>query len=334
MIPLDGPPEVDADLRAASEPRASTTGTDRARRARSTSISVILADGQAALAVPAFVMTTLPSFRREVVAHLVLDQSGCAATNRAAMIARAKAALEALPPSISKFHLTWANYEQVDLPGEPLSREEAVRALNHVPTLPHRGGFCPERVITRVLLSGSGIPHTPQPAGFAPLFVAIPAPGSIPMQGGGLAPFTRLIPDLPAYVLFDTNGFKRVSFHSTAQSPFLASDFIPADSVAIRNGATTTLVEANRDALVFAPASSSSGWQVWNPASSQFDPLSAPTPCVDPAYGAGLSLWSRHRSLAWTPGKLDAALPDLVNDTRATGLLIPEAAFIVLETQS
>jgi hypothetical protein len=31
---------------------------------------------------------------------------------------------------------------------------------------------------------------------------------------------------------------------------------------------------------------------------------------------------------------LDAALPDLVKDTRTAGLLIPEAAFIVLETQS
>jgi hypothetical protein len=154
------------------------------------------------------------------------------------------------------------------------------------------------------------------------------------VQIGSLTPFARLIPDLPAYAIFDSNGFMRVSFHSTAQAPFQASDFIPADSMAIRNGATTTLVEANRDTLVFAPTSSSSGWQIWNPASSQFDPLSAPRPCVDRAYGAGLALWSRHRSLAWTPGKLDAALPDLVKDTRTAGLLIPEAAFIVLETQS
>lgn len=300
----------------------------------SQSASATLADGLTALAIPNAVITNLPTFRREVVVHLILDRSVCAATNQAAVITRARAAIAALPPAITRICLTWANYEQEDTPGTDMSREEAVRALDRIPALPHRGGFCPERVIARILLAEYNAPRSPQPAGFAPLFVVVPAPGSTPVQTGSLVPFVRLVPDLPAYAVFDTNGFMRIAFQTGARTPFLASDCIPSNSVALRNGDKTSLIAAHQDALVFASAASSSDWQVWNPSSAQFEPLPAPLRCTDPAYLAGLSLWAHHRALSWAPGKLDAALPGLVRDSRAAGLLIPEAAFIVLETQS
>jgi len=295
-------------------------------------VSATLPSGESALIVPAAVMTNWPSFRREVVAHLILDQSACA-TNRAAVVDRARAALAALPPSISRVRVTWANYEQDDLPGEPVSREEANRALEHTPSLPCRGGFCADRVITRVLLAGNKAPGLPAPAGYAPLFVVVPAPGSTPVRATNLAPFMQLAPDLPVSLIFDGTSLKRIPFNSAVAGPCQPADLVPSAVAMIHNG-TSTLVAAGQDALVFAPAGHHAGWAVWTPESGRFEKLGTPTPCTDPSYVAGLSLWSRHRALTWTPAKVDAALPALVSDTRSAGLLIPEAAFIVLETKA
>jgi hypothetical protein len=342
--------EVGADLRAAPESGENISGTDRARaysavavastakagRSRSTSASAIsatLPGGESALVIPAAVMTNLPSFRREVVAHLILDQSACAETNRAAVVARARAALAALPDSINWVRLTWANYEQEDLPGKPVSREEANRILEHTPSLPCRGGFCADRVITRVLLADSKSPGLPAPAGYVPLFVVVPAPGSTPVRATNLAPFMRLAPDLPSSVIYDGSGLQRIPFNSTVPGRCFPADLMPSPVVLIHHG-TSTLVAADRDALVFAPAGQHAGWAVWVPESSRFEPIAPAVTCTDPAYLQGLSLWSRHRALTWTPGAVEAALPGLVGDARKAGVLIPEAALIVLETKS
>jgi hypothetical protein len=319
-LPLGSSTQVDADLRAASDSRA---------------ITATLPGGAAALIVPARVITNWPSLQREVVAHLILDQSSCAKTNQAVIAEKARTALAALPPSIGRVRITWANYEQEDVPGEPLSREAAMEAIKQGCQLPFSGGFSPERVIARVLISQQSAPHSPEPAGLASLFLVIPAPGSSPVHSISLAPFVRLAPDLPAYALLDSHGWNRVSFHDATPTPAQLTEFIPSAIVALRHGTLTTWVSTGRNSLIFAPTSEApANWQVWNPAAKQFENLEAPTVCHDPAYLAGLSLWSRHRALVWTPAAVDAALLDLIKDTRTAGLLIPEAAFIVLETQS
>lgn len=315
----------------------------------STAVSSILPGGEAALIVPAASMTNLPSFRREVVAHLILDHSACSRTNMGAVITRAQAAVKALPSSIKRVQITWANYEQEDLSGEPLSREDAIRLLDQTPTLPYQGGFCAERVIARVLLLQEDAPRNPEPAGYASLFVVIPAPGSNPVRAGSLAPFARLAPDLPAYAVFDGTALTPVPFHPvTSKTTVQPVSLSPKDVVAIcpaqgsnntqgkavSAGRRVSIVAPGESALVFAPACDPANWEVWNPASNQFKPLEACTPCNDPAYLAGLSLWSHHRALTWSPGQVDAALPDLVKGARDAGLLIPETAFIVLETQA
>jgi hypothetical protein len=304
--------------------------------ASSEPISVVapLAGGGTALIIPASVITNWPSLRRGVVAHLILDHSSCAETNRAVIAEKARAALASLPPSIGRVRITWANYEQEDFPGEPLSREAAMAAIQRGGTLPCRGGFCPERVIARVLIDQQSVAHTPEPAGVATLFLVIPSPGSIPVQSISLAPFTRLAPDLPVYALLGSNGWCRVSFHDAPSTPAQPAEFIPSDIVALRHGSKTICVSSDKNSLIFAPISDPAGWQRWNPATGQFETLEAHTVCHDKAYLAGLSLWSRHRALVWTPAAVDAALPDLIKDTRTAGLLIPEAAFIVLEAQS
>ena len=296
--------------------------------------SATLPGGAAALIVPARVITNWPSLQREVVAHLILDRSSCAETNQAVIAEKARAALAALPPAIGRVRITWANFEQEDVPGEPLSREAAMEAIKQGCQLPFNGGFSPERVIARVLIAQKSATPAPEPAGVASLFLVIPASGSPPVHSISLAPFVRLAPDLPAYALLGSNGWNRVSFHNATTTPAQLTEFAPSAIVALRHGTLTTWVSTGRNSLIFAPVSDPAGWQRWNPTTSQFEPLEAPTVCHDPAYLAGLSLWSRHRALVWTPAAVDAALPDLIKDTRTAGMLIPEAAFIVVETQS
>lgn len=294
----------------------------------------MLENGATALVIPALVASNLPSFQREVEAYLILDHSACAETNRATVAEKARSALESLPPSITRVRVTWANYEQEDVPGETLSREAALAAIAQCPSLPARGGFCAERVIARILLSQSNKTPGPEPAGYVPLFIVIPAPGSVPIRLNSLSAFSRLAPDLPAYALFNDHGVTRIPFQGSTTTPAELGDFVPSSVVVLRNGDMTACIAQDKDTLLFDPTSSSSNWQFWNPSSSQFEKLEPPTVCNDSAYQAGLALWSRHRNLAWTPAAVDAALPDLIKDTRTAGLLIPEAAFIVLETKS
>ncbi len=300
----------------------------------STAVVGLLPDASNALVIPSAVITNWPSFRRDVVAHLILDQSAMAETNRAGTIARARSQLAALPASITRVRLTWANFEQEDLPGESLTREEADRALERIPTLPFRGGFCPERVIARVLLAESTAPRSPAPAGAASLFIAIPSSNSTPVHSINLAPFARLSPDLPGYLVATYQGLQRVAFSTATRELLRSSDFTPSPLVAIRNGTTTTLTAADKGAVVFAPRPPPTGWQVWTPSTGRYETLTNLSSCSDATYLAGLSLWQQHNSLAWTPGKLDGALPELIKAARSSNVLIPEAAFIVLETKS
>ncbi|MEI7881341.1 MAG: MSEP-CTERM sorting domain-containing protein, partial [bacterium] len=82
-----------------------------------TAVSTPLGNGATALVIPAIVASNLPSFQREVVAHLILDHSACAKTNRAAVVEKARSTLKSLPPSVNRVRITWANYEQEDVPG-------------------------------------------------------------------------------------------------------------------------------------------------------------------------------------------------------------------------
>lgn len=313
-----------------AKPPAEPTTLQGAARA----VCTPLENGATALVVPAGVATNWPSFRREVVAHLILDHSAQAKTNQAFIVSQAQAALEILPPSISRVRITWANYEQEDALGEPMSRAAALSAIARGCSLPIRGGFCADRVISRAIIANKAIPQRPEPAGYAPLFVVIPAFGSSPVQSINLTPFAQLVPDLPAYALFGSNGLSCISFHTAIPAPAQPADFAPTAMVALRYGKMTTWIANDKNSLVFAPVSEPAGWQIWNPARSQFEKMEALTICNDTTYLAGLALWSRHRTLAWTPAAVDAALPDLITATRTAGLLIPESAFIVAETQA
>lgn len=316
-------------IRIGDTPIALITPSDRPLLPAATSAT--MTEGGAALAIPAAVITNWPTFQREVVAHLILDRSARAETNRVAVTEQARLALRMLPPSISQVRLTWANYEQEDTAASALTRDEALRALDQAPALPGRGGFCPERVITRVLLASEQAPRTPEPAGQAFLFVVIPAPGSIPVHAMNLAPLIRLSPDLPGYLILRSNQWEQVAFGNAMWSP-VAQNFRPLNVVTLRYGSDISLMATDRDALLFAPGAGT--WQIWNPGTARFDILNGTVACDDPAWRAGLSLWARHGALAWTPAQVDAALPDLVNGSRSAQVLIPETAFIVVETKS
>jgi hypothetical protein len=296
-------------------------------------VAVALDGGASALVLPATALIKRTPFRRDVVAHLILDRSAHAETNGAAVIARARSALEALPQHVRKVRITWANYEQEDVPGEPLSRAEAALALDRSPSLPFRGGFCAGRVIQRVLLAENTSPRNPRQPGMAPLFVAIPAPGSDLVKTESGAPFARLAPDLPFYAVFE-NGFRRFPLDPAATNGNFPSDFIPENLVMVKHGETPYLMTADRDCLLLANDSPAAEWEIVNPDSGTSEKLENLAVCSDPEYRRGLSLWSRHRDVAFKPAELDAALPGLVGEARSAGVLIPEAAFIVLETQS
>ncbi|MBI3985339.1 MAG: hypothetical protein HY343_00315, partial [Lentisphaerae bacterium] len=297
-------------------------------------VTVSVGEGNA-LVAPSASKSGWPQFVRQPAAHLILDRSAASAATEAETVQRAKAAISALPVSVQKVRVTWANYEQEDVSGSPETREVALGALDRTVSLPFRGGFCPERVIARLLLEERGKAEQ-QPAGPVPLFIVVPAPGSSPVKVGGLAAFTRFVPDMPAYIVCSSGGWEQASFGGGSAQPVSLPDLAPAPIMAVRKGKAVELLSAAAEGgLVLVPGEAGRGeWECWDPAQKTFRPIERLARCADPDYAAGLALWARHRALGWEPGSIDTALPGLVADAQAAGIAIPETAFVVVETSA
>lgn len=300
--------------------------------------TVVALDSGMACIAPAVALNGWPAFSRPFMAHLILDRSAAAAASEGEVVQRAKAAIAALPPSVSAIRLTWANYEQADASNGPHSREAALTALDRPVALPCRGGFCPERVIARSLLEArAGLERAlPPPGGSAPLFLAITAPGSVPVQTDALAALARSAPDMPAYLIGATNTWRTIAFSGVNTGIVTLAEVAPKPIVAVRKGNTVELIPASSAGeWIFAVRDASEGeWECWNPTQQTYRAIAPLARCTDPTYVAGLQLWARHRALGWAPQDLDAALPGLVAEAQAWGVAIPETAWVVVETSA
>jgi hypothetical protein len=304
----------------------------------STAVSVALPSGGEALALSIAPESGYPQFVRQPAACIILDRSAAAAAAEAGVIRRAKEAIAALPAAVQQVRVMWANYEQESVSGSPEPREAALASLGRHVSLPFRGGFCPELVIARELIGeqgGAGQP-VPPPAGLAPLFVVVAADRTSPVRSGALQAFARTVPDMPAYIMWSSNGWEMVAFENGSTQATSPEGVTLAPIMALRKGNTVQMLSsATGGGLVFAPAGSGLGvWECWDPALKAFRPVERLIPCQDSRYAAGIALWARHRALGLDPKGIDAALPGLVADARAAGIMVPETAFVVVETSA
>ena len=304
----------------------------------SSAVALVLPAGGEALTMSPAPEGGLPRFVREPVAHIILDHSAAASGKEAETIGAAKAAIAALPDTVKRVTVTWANYDQVSVLSGPESRDAAIATLEKQISLPSpRGGFCPELVIARELFDeqGNTAQASPPPAGSVPLFVVIPAPGSSSIRTRILQPLARSIPDMPAYFEYCSNEWSKISFESGNKETVSPSDTVISPVMAVRKAGHIELLSTAGGGLVCAAPNTGKGsWEYWDAVANAFRPIEGVAQCTDQMYVNGIALLARHRSLEWDPGAIDAALPGLVADARAAGVMIPETAFVVVETSA
>jgi len=297
---------------------------------------MVSTSGSEALVVPQSAKKGLPQFVRPLAAHIILDRSATASVTVVQSVLLAKDVISSLPVSVQDIQVTWANYEQEDMPGSAKTREAALAMLGLPVTLPYQGGFCPERVMARILLAerDKAAGGATLSASSAPVFVIVPSVGSSAVKLGGLEAFARLVPDMPAYIVCSSGTWQRVSFEDGSTQTKLPGTLESAPVIAVRKGKALELLPAAGDSgMVIVPAGAGQGeWECWDPVQNAFRSIGQAARCADPVYGAGVDLWGRHRALGLEPRRIDMELPGIVAKARETGIMVPETAFVVVET--
>jgi hypothetical protein len=286
-----------------------------------------------ACVVPGPALLRMPRVVRSPIVHFILDRSS-AATNAVAI---PPALVDAATQLGGRCQVTLANVESVDTDLAPEGpRDAADRALLPV-DLPARGGFAPDRVIARHLL------NTPTGESTVPVFVVIPAPGSMPVRTLDLAPFARLTPDVTGYYLWSSGHLAQVSFLDGSVRP--VDTLVPPTPVVLfRAAGQTTAVQPDAASALIdlrgwaAPVADgtnaiqpTSTLDLYNPESSAFESLTHLPTLDDARYAAGLRLQLDSHAIRLDPASLDTRLSALVDRSRAAGILCPFTSYMVVE---
>ncbi len=283
-----------------------------------------------ACVIPAAALRQLPAAARTPVVRFILDRSAAAVQT----VTIPPALCRAVAPLGGRCRASFANVESVDIDLQPEGPNEAAELAQRPVDLPARAGFAPDRVMARVLLDAAIGGAT------VPVFVVIPAPGSTPVRTLDLRPFARLAPDVPAYYVWSSNHLDRVSFADGSVRQVETPES-PAPVVLFRSGdRVTAVLPGSPGAIVEAPLTPNDSTNttprvappdVYNPESGAFEALSVSTSLDDAAYAAGVRLQLDCEAMRLEPATLDRNLPTVVERSRATGILCPFTAFMVLE---
>lgn len=288
-----------------------------------------LPDGRVQLLLSGAAAKGLPLVARTPYLHFIIDRSA-AATNALPDLVTVAAQIAGAP---SLCRISLANYEHTDLtPGLiPLAAARGALAAADA-ALPRRGGFCSDRAMAHALLRLSSEEPISDPDGTlaVPLFVVITGQGAVPVSTVHLAPFRRIVPDLPYYYLWSDLGLHRIAFTGEV-SPSPGGIDSPTPVVLLQSERRFAACPAGVDTATVSLPGTAESLRCFDPAMKGFVPLTALQPLQDPGYLRGLALWEAYRATVWAPDTLDDRLRALVTDSRGSGILTPLTAYMVVE---
>ncbi len=282
-----------------------------------------VASGTDALVLSGAAIRALPSITRRRYPHFLLDVGRDAQPDFAGYAARARS-LAAAIENADECRVTFVNHAARPLAdGGFVKTADLDRVLGEAEALSAagEGGFCPDRAIKAGLLAWRGSPEAR--AGRVPVFVAIQSRASEPTAVGSLAAFAALAPDAAAYYLASpTTGLRRVDFE-TGETRSVAAPDAPRPVVSLASDGAPACVAADApSAVAFVPT----GASLAVAAIRQREGGSV--------YARGLGLWQAWAETEFRPSRANAALPGLVAESRAIGVLTPLTSFIVVESEA
>ncbi len=294
----------------------------------------VAADGNFVVSLPEKVTAAFPVTDREPYFHFLVDASKDSAFKNPEALRDAIRKAAAAFPSIRDARLSFVNFETQDFQNGDLLTIDALHRMPGEDLHPgqFRGGFLDVRAIKEVLwrshLALSVRPDALQR--FPRLVVLHGSSQSAPLdERSNLAEFARLLPDSPGYWSLGRTG---------------SMDFMPFDSN-IANGPDQPVrifeVGGQRFAAstqgsisytsIAASQTSPDSIAAYDPASGQFGNSQSLRP-VSPEYGRAAMPWSVELGRIFEPyTHRKDSLGKLLGLCRETGILVPSAAYMVVE---
>lgn len=297
--------------------------------------------GRGRLVVPGEAAAALPQITRRPYLHFIIERSaGSSLTVAETLLTLQQVARNF--PAATDCRVTAANYEISDLTPDlvPLASLDRLAEAPASRWLPARGAFLRDRAIKRVLLQYhdrfSVSRETDSWFGSYPLIVVIRDSGREVPGGGDLSWFASLAPDADHFYTVSKNG------------PLTAEGFdgrpMPGEPAAARPvqvfRAGNTLAAAGAEVgggsvLNFDGPVVPNEIAVFDPTRRVFEPVAGIVPVrPESRYARGEKVWQEAAALRENPSLAEARLPELIRASRDAGILLPDAAYIVVENSA
>lgn len=287
----------------------------------------------ARLVLPAATSAHLPSVFRQPYLHFVIDRSA-GANLSATQLETAVRQVATRFPAAGECMITLANYEALDLTTQPIPISEAGRKIaEESRRLPKRGGFLRDRAIKRALLQFRDSSTRPGSAYFSryPIFVAIGGSKKGAIADDDLAYFARITPDTECF--FATNGgpeLEALGFDGKRREPVAQR---PVHL--FRLGTSVAAGAVGTDAAIDFDGPSRGAVEVFDAQAKTFKPVAdLVTLGGDSRYARGLAALQTDLAVLENPSRAQGELPEIVRESRESGVLVPSTSYIVVENSA
>ena len=294
-------------------------------------------DGTSALSVPPEVAAQLPRANRTPYLHFIVDRS--ADSNLAGeQIVQAVRAAAAQFGDASQCAVTFANYENADLPGGLQPIESLNAAAVDQALLPRQGGFLVNHAIKRVLLAAqdrlSEADETSPWLKNYPIIVVLSGAENELSMDHDLVHFAKLVPDTRKfYVTKNGQRFSAYTFQGKRED----NGIEPAQPVALlkigKAVSACPLASNQPQTLQFGTAASDRSISVLD--QSGFRPLNAAS-TIDPKapYSSGIRAFQHYLAWVHNPSLGNGGLTEIVDLSRESGILLAATSYIVVESSA
>ncbi len=287
------------------------------------------------LLIPAATAAALPAVTRAPYIHFIVDCSERAASAYAGFAERIER-IRAQVPGIDRCQITLANYEFTLITSAPVPLADAASVIVAFEgRLPFRGALCPERAIKSALLSLRDNPEIGDDnLPMVPVFVIVKAADSpLLREEDGFGPFADIAPDMGDYYAGRPDGqFDAYPFRG-APTRVVSAIPPPRPSILLRAGTTYATCPADRASVVRLPADASP--ECYDITTGGFRPLERMQSLPgDSLTAQGLGLMRTWEQTQFNPFSADSARPELLARSRASGILLPTTAYIVVENSA
>jgi len=287
------------------------------------------------VSIPEGVKQELPRSMRKPYLHFILDRSAASNASMNDMLAQATRIAQMHPDAVGAL-VSVANYTShaitQDLVGldslQGLAAADAGRA---------EGGLFLDRAIERALMDYEsrcgGAVHGAEWATRCPRIIVITGNDTVPVSGSDLSLAARATPDINGYEIF--KGAERD--HATAWNGLPLVSVEQRAAAIIRVGSVFRAVTADQSgpAVVRVPGDAADGGvAVYEPASGSWRAIAAERLSDDSPYAEGVRAWLAYDESTLHPKNPETELKALVELSRATGVLIPATAYIVVENSA